>query len=139
MSRFLLDTDHVTLHEQGDRRLRDHLARLEPRDLAVSVITVEEMVRGRLAVLRRRIDGEARIRAYAKFMETISFFGSIHVLPFDSECERTYQDLRDRRLRIGTQDLRIAATALANDAVVVTRNRRDFALVPALKLEDWTA
>ena len=96
------------------------------------------MVRGRLAVLRRRSDGEGRVRAYAKFMETVSFFATIPVLPFDSSCERIYRELREQGIRLGTRDLRIAATALANGVTLITRNRRDFALVPGLKLEDWT-
>jgi tRNA(fMet)-specific endonuclease VapC len=41
-------------------------------------------------------------------------------------------------IRIGTLDRKIGAIALANQLVVVTRNRRDFARIPALMLEDWS-
>jgi tRNA(fMet)-specific endonuclease VapC len=42
------------------------------------------------------------------------------------------------KLRIGTQDLKIASVALANNLILLTRNRRDFGRIPGLMLDDWS-
>jgi tRNA(fMet)-specific endonuclease VapC len=131
-------TDHVSLHERGHPPLRARFGAVSPESIAVSVVTVEEALRGRLAVLARQSTGEARERAYAKLMETVRFFSSVQVVLFDIRCEQQFQALRSQRVRVGTQDLRIAATALAHDLTLVTRNRRDFARVPGLVVEDWS-
>jgi tRNA(fMet)-specific endonuclease VapC len=46
-----------------------------------------------------------------------------------------FHQLHQQRLRIGTQDLRIAAIALANGCILITRNRRDFERAPGLGIE----
>jgi tRNA(fMet)-specific endonuclease VapC len=46
--------------------------------------------------------------------------------------------LKALRLNIRLMDLRIAAIALENGAVVVTRNLRDFGRVHLLTIEDWS-
>ena len=38
---------------------------------------------------------------------------------------------------IGSRDLEIAATALANDVLLLSANRTDFESVPDLQVENW--
>ena len=63
------------------------------------------------------------------------------VVPFDSKCAHTYARIRGELemtgKKIGPNDLIIAATALANNAVLVTNNVDEFKRVPGLSLECW--
>ena len=81
-------------------------------------------------------DGSARIQHYARLNETVQLFSRFSVVPYDQPAEDEFQQLR--AIRIGTQDRKIAAVALANQLTLVTPNRRDFARVPGLMLEDWS-
>jgi predicted nucleic acid-binding protein len=60
------------------------------------------------------------------------------VLPFTSEVAweygKAYRHLQRNGLLIGANDLWIAATAIAFDTTLVTRNARDYRRVPALRL-----
>ena len=49
------------------------------------------------------------------------------VLDFDEPAVTEHQQLTKKKVRIGAMDLKIAAIALANDAVLVSRNLADFA------------
>jgi len=53
MIRFLLDTDHASLQERGHTALLARLRLHPPAEIAFSVVTVEEALRGRLAVMAR--------------------------------------------------------------------------------------
>jgi predicted nucleic acid-binding protein len=69
----------------------------------VSVVTVEEMLRGRLAILAQRSEGEARVHAYTKLLETVRFFSTIPVVPFDIasslRCSTAHSASRSRGSR----------------------------------------
>lgn len=69
------------------------------------------------------------------------FLLPFEVLPFDGKCAETYAQVRAameaKGTLIGPNDLIIAATALANNAVLVTNNVREFKRVPGLSLESW--
>jgi tRNA(fMet)-specific endonuclease VapC len=69
---------------------------------------------------------------------TLPYFQRLLVLDFNQAAYEHFIALRCQRIRIGSQDLRIAAITLAAGGVLVTRNQRDFAQVPGLSLEDWS-
>jgi tRNA(fMet)-specific endonuclease VapC len=136
MLRYLLDTDHLTLFQHGHPLVVQRL-RLQPvATVGISVVTIEETLRGRLARLSRARDGKTRIDHYKLLAETLQLFAQFPVASYDQPVEDAFQKLR--AVRIGTRDLKIAATALANQLIVVTANRRDFAKVPGLVIEDWS-
>jgi tRNA(fMet)-specific endonuclease VapC len=136
MLRFLFDTDHLTLFEQGQAALGTRLAQEPPGTVGVSVVTMEESLRGRLAQLARAKTGPERIQRYAWFAASVRLFGQLPVLPCDQAAETQFQGLRG--VHIGTQDLKIAAVALTHPLILLTRNRRDFTQVPGLVLDDWS-
>lgn len=107
-------------------------------DCAVTIISVDEQLHGRLAVIRRAKTQLDAAREYERLREMFQFYRSIQILPYDTAAVAIFELLRNQRIRIGTQDLRIAAIALSLDSVVVTRNLRDFGRVPGLKTEDWS-
>lgn len=63
------------------------------------------------------------------------------IVPFDEACAcayaRTRASLERRGEKIGPNDLLIAATALAHQAVLVTSNTREFQRVDGLAVECW--
>ena len=61
------------------------------------------------------------------------------VIDFDEDSAIEFETLVQSRLRIGTMDLKIAAIAIAHDALLISRNLRDFRKVPRLRVEDWSA
>jgi tRNA(fMet)-specific endonuclease VapC len=136
--RFVLDTDHVSLLQRGDRWVAARVVAVAPEDLAVTTVSVEEQVQGRLAVLRRARQSAEIVRAYQRLDETIQFFCATRVLTYDATAAAHIEALRGQGVRIGTLDLRIAAITLAHGATLVTRNLADFGQCPGLLLADWS-
>ncbi len=139
MSLFILDTDHVTLHQHDHPELQRRLAMAGTRDLAVTIVTAEEQLRGWLRLIRRAKSKEHQVTAYRSLRVALDYFASVRLLDFDAAAAERFEELRKRKLRVGTRDLRIGATVLAVDGVLLTRNRRDFGQLPDLAIEDWTA
>ncbi len=138
MSLLILDTDHVSLWQNNNFMIRCRLALLDPKNFAVTIVTFEEQMRGRLNAIQQAGSEEALVLAYHNLKKTDWFFHDLNVLEFTSEAYAVYSDLKRQRVRIGARDLRISAIALSVNGIVVTRNQRDFRQVPALRLEDWT-
>jgi tRNA(fMet)-specific endonuclease VapC len=135
---WLLDTDCISLFQNGFLPVVRRVRMTEPTDLAVTVVTFEEQIRGRLNQIRRSVGSTQLSKAYQDLQVTQSFFCRMTIMPFTEEAEFKFGELRRQGIRIGTQDLRIASIALSIKATLVTRNFRDFEKIPQLRLEDWT-
>ncbi|NCC35456.1 MAG: type II toxin-antitoxin system VapC family toxin [Chloroflexia bacterium] len=137
--RFILDTDHVSLFQRRHPQVVARVLATAPNDLAVTTITLGEQVQGRLAVIRQARSQADAARGYVRLRETVAFYQTIHLVDYTTSAVDHFEELRRQGIRIGTQDLRIAAIALAEGSILVSRNRRDFAQVPGLTLEDWAS
>ena len=135
---YLLDTDHVSALQsvgEANRRLVARLRRIAPDDYGTTIITFEEQMRGRLA----QVAASQSTASYAALDSTFRFYSRLSVWQYTDKAAQQREVLRQERIRVGSQDLKIAAIALTTQATLLTRNRRDFARVPNLLFEDWTA
>ena len=138
MALFVLDTDILTLFQMNHPKVLEHVAEHLPNELAVSVVTVEEQLSGWYAQLRKAKDTERITWAYRRLAENVRFLARVKILDFDEAAARRYEELKGLRLKTRKMDLQIAATALVQGAILVTRNVRDFKGVPGLTVEDWS-
>jgi len=138
MFRFLFDTDHLTLFDHVHQAVWRRFMQQPPGSVGLTAVTVEEHLRGRLAVLSRHQSGAQQVQAYTRLVESLQLFQQFPVVGFDAASEARFQHLRSLRLRVGSQDLRIAAIALRHQVTLLTRNRRDFGQVPGLVTDDWS-
>jgi tRNA(fMet)-specific endonuclease VapC len=134
----IFDTDHISLLQRRNANVIARLERISLDERAVTIITVIEQIQGRLAVIHHATSEADVARGCERLQETMGFYASIYVPPYDVEAQLQFTHLRRQQVRIGTQDLRIAAIALSKNATLVTRNTRDFAKVPGLHMVDWS-
>jgi tRNA(fMet)-specific endonuclease VapC len=138
LSLWILDTDHVSLFQRGHPPIVKRLAETAPTDISITIITLEEQIRGRFNMIRRAASPSELILAYQNLHITFDSLKSFDILDFSSAASTIYSSLLEYKIKTGTQDLRIAAIALSLNGILVTRNQRDFAKVPNLILEDWS-
>jgi tRNA(fMet)-specific endonuclease VapC len=90
-------------------------------------------------MIKRAKSPEDLIRAYKNLLITFDSLKAFNILEFSPEAHATHTALVSQRIRVGKQDLRIAAIALLVKGILVTRNTKDFSQIPGLGLEDWTS
>ncbi|NES24304.1 MAG: type II toxin-antitoxin system VapC family toxin [Symploca sp. SIO3E6] len=138
MTLYILDSDHLSLYQRGHKPLAKRLLIIPPNQIAITVISAEELIRGRLAQIRKATKSQERVYAYHWFKRTLEFLRDFKVLSYDAQAEIHFQSFLAQKIRIGTQDLKIAAIVLSQEAILITRNRQDFERVTGLTLEDWS-
>ena len=134
------DTDILTEILAGNPAYAERIANVPVEEQAAPIITVEEVIRGRLNIIRQAEAAKARIsieQAYFLFEQTLNDIRELKILSFTKEAEELLKEWRKMKIRGSTHDLRIAASCVANSATLVTRNRPHFQKVPRLAVEIW--
>jgi len=135
-----LDTDHLSVLTDVRHpaqaalieRLRDY-----PDRLALPLVAIEEHLRGLLALVHRYTEIDRQLWGYHRLYQSLLRIREADIISITAiEAER-YKGLQKQRIKIGTQDLKIAAIALTHDALLVSNNLKDFKRVPGLRVESW--
>jgi tRNA(fMet)-specific endonuclease VapC len=129
---YLLDTNTCIRFLNGrSASIRSRFLSIPENQIHISVITQAEMFFG----------------SYKSFLPEKSrekqkdFFKRFKISIFDETCADYYGQIRayleKQGTPIGSNDLLIAATALAHNMILVTHNTREFNRIPELQIEDW--
>ena len=129
----VIDSSILIAAERGQLDLTSALRDHRDETFVISAITASELLHGvhRVASSRRAVT--------EVFVEGL--LERLPVLPFDLRSARVHARLWAETVSTGTtvgeRDLMIAATALAYDHAVVTRDRRSFPRIPGLTVLHW--
>jgi tRNA(fMet)-specific endonuclease VapC len=138
MSLYVLDTDVLSLHQDGHPVVTRNVESHPPQEVALSVISVEEQLTGWYSRLRRTRKRDLLAQLYQRLATNVMALSGLPILSFTEPAILRYEKLQKLKLNVGKNDLRIAAITLENGGILVTRNQRDFQRVPNLTIEDWS-
>ena len=138
---FLLDTNVVseTVRPRPRRSVLDWMEARNPSDLFLAAQTIGELVRG----ARKAKEPERRERFERWIEQDLARQFDGRVLPFDVRTAAIWGRLMGDGDRAGRRpaaaDAQIAAVAIQNGMVLVTRNVGDFAQFDVQLLNPWHA
>ena len=122
----------------GGKRIEARLQNIPPDDYGTTILSFKEQARGWMDALNRRKKQGDLVASYRELDKLRHQYQRIAVWQYNEQAESVFRLLVKANIKIGTQDLRIAAIALVNAASLPTCNSRDFSKVPDLRIEDWT-
>ena len=140
--KYLLDTDHISFLQRRSgseyQVLSAKMGQHSLADFGLPVVSFHEQALGAHSFLAQARTPAELVRGYELLKIIIESFALGRIVVFDLAACQASDALKAQKIRIGTMDLRIAALALSLGLTLLTRNLRDFSLVPGLVVEDWT-
>jgi predicted nucleic acid-binding protein len=127
--KYLVDSDWVVDYLIGKQQAIDLFSSVSQDGIAISLITFGEIYEGIYY-------GRDPQRSEAVFRQ---FLRSVDVLPLNrsimQQFARIRGDLRRKGQIIGDPDIFIAVTAIYHNLTLLTRNRKHYGRIPALKVQ----
>ncbi len=131
---YLLDTNIcIYLIKNRPATVLERFSRHEPKDVAISTITLFELQYG----IEKSQDQERSHKALSKFLSPLNVLDLDRYAAMEAAAIRA--QLERKGLPIGPYDLLIAGLARSRGMVLVTNNAREFERVDGLALENWIA
>jgi tRNA(fMet)-specific endonuclease VapC len=134
------DSDVLSDILRGVPRYVQRAAAIAAIEKAIPVVVVEEVQRGWLNAIRKAESGKGKMTlegAYAAFASSFIRMAAYPLLPYTAAAETLFQQWKRAKIRIGAQDMRIAAICHDHGVTLVTRNARDYVNVPGLTIDVW--
>lgn len=139
----IFDTDVVTLLTYGQtKKLEERIRAVgDAEQLAVTVFTFMEVLGPRYAAVYKAASAAEMTTATRGFAASKGVLDAFLVLYHTDDSYRRFEDLmkhkKGRKRRKSRADTMIASIALAHDALLVTRNLKDYQDVSGLRVENW--
>ena len=132
---YLLDTNILseTRRARAEPRIVSFLSAADPARLFISALTVGELRKG--VAIKRRSDADIAARLGA-WVDTLEAGFADRILPVDAAVATLWGELSADRLRPVINTL-LAATALAHDLTLVTRNTGDVSGTGVAVVNPW--
>jgi len=130
--RFLLDTNIVSaLLRDPQGSIARKIEGVGEDAICTSIIVAAEL---RFGAKKRGLEElTRRVNAVLNALTILPF-----VSPADDIYAATRAHLEEKGTPIGPNDLLIAASAIAQNCILVTKNTREFSRVPGLAIVDWS-
>ena len=130
MKRYMLDTDISSYLIRGDHSdVTEKFTDSFPH-VCISTITAAELRYG--AMKRNNRTLTQKVQAFCNLVQCIDW---------NTDAAMAYaqlrQELEEQGNIIGSMDMLIAASAIAEDAILVTNNTAHFSRISGLKYENW--
>ena len=136
---YLLDTDTLTHLHAGNTNVINRLESVQAEDIAITIITKVEILRGRIDYLLKASSGRDLLKAQELFSRSETLLNQLPVILIDENSANQFERLKtvSKLRKIGRADMLIASIVLANKAILVTRNLRHFRQFPNLSVQNW--
>ena len=129
--RYVLDTNTLIYFFKGMGDVSKHMLAQSPSEIAIPTVVLFELEVG----IAKSTSPDKR---KSQLQEITAL---VNILPFGIAESRSAAQIRveleKQGLPIGPYDVSIAATALANNMILVTHNQKEFGRIKGLKIEDW--
>jgi tRNA(fMet)-specific endonuclease VapC len=137
---FILDSNILTDFFKGHGSIQSRVASAyDVEGVATTVISWFEILSGRIRSVLKAAHRRELLIGAQRFIKDQQGLEEFTILPITHPVADHFgRLLANKKLKkTGRPDLLIACIALANSATLVTRNTKDFEMIPSLKLQNW--